>query len=130
MFYQQKDWILREIEMMAHFIVVPLFGKNIELYELENEDLSESTDPLHKEISKLLEDKNICGAEDALFNYIDSYETLSNSMAKTALYFYTTINEWSDEELAAADFSREEIAQGLRDIMHRLGLPDISSQTE
>lgn len=130
MFYQQKDWILREIEMMAHFIVVSLFGKNVELYELENEDLSVSTDPLHKEISKLLEEKNICGAEDALFNYIDSHGSLSNDIAKTALYFYTSINEWSDDELAESDFSREEIAQGLRDIMQRLGLPDISSQNE
>ena len=27
MYYQQKDWILREIEMMTHFIVVSLFGE-------------------------------------------------------------------------------------------------------
>jgi hypothetical protein len=128
MYYQQKDWILREIEMMTHFIVVSLFGKNVELYELENEDLSESSSPLHKEILKRLESKDVCGAEDALFDYIDSHGTLTDDIAKTAVFFYSSINSWTDSELERADFSREEIAQGLKEISNRLGLPDISTQ--
>ncbi len=128
MYYQQKDWILREIEMMTHFIVVSLFGKNVELYELENEDLSESSSPLHKEILKHLDNKDICGAEDSLFDYIESHGTLTNDMAKTAVFFYNSINAWTDSELEKASFSREEIAQGLKDISNRLGLPDITMQ--
>ena len=41
---------------------------------------------------------------------------------RTALWFYRRLNELPDEALAAGDFPREEIEDGLRALCRRLGL--------
>jgi len=61
----------------------------------------------------MLDEKNINGAEDLLFDMLDadSIEHLS-----IATDFYSKLSCMTDEELQSADFSRKEIDHGLSEI--------------
>jgi len=50
----------------------------------------------------------------------------SESSLKTALLFYAHLNEKSDSFLETHNFSRNEVKQGLKDILSKFGLGSIS----
>jgi len=72
---------------------------------------------------KLVDDGNIDEAENTVYDII---EDCSESSLKTALLFYAHLNEKSDSFLEAHNFSRDEVKQGLKDILSRFGLGSIS----
>jgi hypothetical protein len=61
----------------------------------------------------MLDDKNINGAEDLLFDMLDADNIEHLSIATE---FYEKINRMTDEELQSADFTRKEIEYGLSEI--------------
>lgn len=66
----------------------------------------------------MIDDGDICAAEDLLFNDLDQSDL---SWLQIALDFYSKLNNCSDDYLAMHDFSREEIDQGLRYICTLFG---------
>lgn len=127
--YYQNDWILREIQMMARFIVIAIFGKDIPIHDMTNEEISLKTDFLRREILNDLKKKHLCKAEDRLFRYIDSKAYDTKDVVKIALDFYETISGWTDEDLEDANFPRDEILLGLQDLSRRLNLSEIDKIT-
>jgi len=119
----QQDWIVQQIQMLVQFIAKLVFKKNTVEYQIADYDNLTDTDRVFLDINKLLDDNNICDAEDLIFEKVeeDNLEYL-----KLAVDFYQRISVWNDEELEAADFSRDEIYSGLGDIMQIFGLPKIS----
>ena len=71
-----------------------------------------------KMLEKMIDDGDICAAEDLLFNDLDQSDL---SWLQIALDFYSKLNNCSDDYLAMHDFSREEIDQGLRYICTLFG---------
>ncbi|MCI8388894.1 MAG: hypothetical protein HFE63_10585 [Clostridiales bacterium] len=65
-------------------------------------------------IRQLVEEKNINTAENLLF---DAFNIQKPYFVAIGLEFYARISEFSDEELEAADFSREEINEGIGDML-------------
>jgi hypothetical protein len=117
--YFQKDWLMRQIEMILRFIISLLFMKEYAAYEIDCENSISANDPLYEQVMRLLSEGKICEAEDLLF---DNFDADNNEFLKLAVYFYATINKLSDEELEARNFSREEIKDGLHEIMKRRGI--------
>lgn len=63
---------------------------------------------------KLVEDRNINEGENLLFDMLDEKKPV---YAAIALDFYARVSELEVSELEAADFSVEEIGQGIADMM-------------
>ena len=116
----QDDWIMRQIEVITRFVAQVVFNKNKITYETDttSEMLSE-TDRIHLELDRLIREKKLCEAEDMLFENIE----FSDRYVELAADFYTKLNMLSDDELAAGDFSRDEVYDGYIDILTQLGIP-------
>ena len=118
----QQDWLMRQIEMLAQFIAKLTWGKDTAYYEVAKQDDLSETDLLYYEIESLLAQSKICEAENLLYERLDGG---NNDYFELAVDFYQKINKLSDKELENANFSREEIHSGLKDVMKMFGLPDI-----
>ena len=115
------DWIVQQIQMLVRFIARLIWNKDTIEYQIaEHNNLSE-TDLLYFEIEELLAHYKICEAENLLHERLDKN---NNKYLELAIDFYQKLNNMSDEALKNADFSREEIESGLKDIMRIYGLPE------
>ncbi len=113
----QNDYMMRQIEMMVQFIARTILKKNAVKYEVapnENGNISSEGELYFNLMSKLNKGK-INEAENTLFEAIE--KNPNNSMLEIALDFYRTLGEMPDEFLEQNNFSRDEVLQGLRDIM-------------
>ena len=113
MIYQQ-DWLMRQIEAMIQAILAVALG--ISANEQTATQIEDSS--YGKMLEKMIDDGDICAAEDLLFNDLDQSDS---SWLQIALDFYSKLNNCSDDYLAMHDFSREEIDQGLRYICTLFG---------
>lgn len=118
----KQDWLLREIENLVQFVSRFMFNKDFTNYEINDLINNSESDVLFKEILRLLEKNKICEAENLIFKNIKE-ENLE--YLKLAIDFYTRINEFSDEQLSMCNFSRDEIVEGLKEILEIYGVPSI-----
>lgn len=122
MFFE-NDWIMRQINMLVQFIARIVFKKDTVSYEIEDEAHLTDTDELYKMLKKLLNEGKICEAEDLLFKNRDDD---SEKFLTLALDFYQTLSKMSDVELEQRNFSRQEIYDGLKEIVSRhKGIPTL-----
>ena len=121
MFFE-NDWIMRQINMLIQFAARVIFHKDSVEYEVPNQANLTGTDDLYLKIQKLLQEGKICEAEDLLFeNRTNTQEYLT-----LALDFYQKLSKMSDEELEEHNFSRQEIYDGLKEILFRFkGMPQL-----
>lgn len=113
MIYQQ-DWLMRQIEAM----IPSNFGCcTWDISQRQTATQIEDSS-YGKMLEKMIDDGDICAAEDLLFNDLDQSDL---SWLQIALDFYSKLNNCSDDYLAMHDFSREEIDQGLRYICTLFG---------
>ena len=68
---------------------------------------------------QLVEEKKINTAENMLF---DMFDKAKPYYVRIGLEFYNRISQLSDEELEAADFSVEEIGEGIKDMLDFYGV--------
>ena len=115
----QDDWIMRQIEMMTRFFSQIVFQKDEVGYEFETSEMLSVADQTHLNLQKLVIEGRICEAEDLLFNNAE----MTDKYLELAIDFYRQLNELSDERLSNCNFSRDEIYEGLVDIMEKLGVP-------
>lgn len=115
MFFED-DWIMRQIDMMAELVARLVFHKDTVSYQIEDAEHLTDTDALYKQITSLLTDGKICEAENLL--YENENDNDPNFLA-LALDFYQTLAKMSDEELERCNFSRQEVYDGLKEILYR-----------
>ena len=107
-----NDYILRMIEDLGRVLRQVFLQEEEEMFEIVDEEgrFSES-DFLGYRVGRLLLERRINEAENLLFDEIE--RDPQPSFLAVGVHFYEDLQELSDEELEAADFSREEIAEGL-----------------
>jgi hypothetical protein len=106
---------MRQIQMLVHFVARFVFHKGYIEYVVSNEEHKNDTDKLHGQLEELLAKSDICSAEDALYDGFDGTENYLH----LAMWFYNELNTLSDEELEQSNFSREEISDGLLDMLEQ-----------
>jgi hypothetical protein len=120
--FYENDWVMRQINMLVQFAARVIFHKDTVEYDIEDESNLTDTDDLYLKIQKLLQEGKICKAEDLLFENrsdTEAYLTL-------ALDFYQKLSKMSDEELEQHNFSRQEIYDGLKEVLFRFkGMPEL-----
>lgn len=115
----KNDWLLDQIENMTLVISKLFFKKSTTKYEIENVKNLSGDDILFKEINYLLDEGKICEAEDLLYKNLD----ISNiNILEIGIDFYGSLNLLSDEELERCNFSREEIKDGLVDLVKKYNI--------
>lgn len=113
----QNDYIMRQIEMMVQFIARTILKKDAVVYEVipdETGNISSEGELYLNLMSKIKQGK-INEAENLLFEEV--VKNPNNSMLEIALDFYRTLSELPDEFLEENNFSKDEVQQGLKDIM-------------
>ena len=125
----EQDYIMRLIRELVRAVCKLIFHidtetPGLELFDAEREQ--EQREALEG-IIRLADQGRINEAENLLFEWPGegNQETL-----KVALVFYAHLNEKTDAFLAEHDFSREEIRDGLHEVMSRYGLESLSETFE
>ena len=120
----EQDYIMRLIRNAIKFIAkVFLHVKDDDeiSYDLLFENENSQTDYLHNELLELIQLGKINEAENLLYEKLDAG---NKKHLVLALDFYNRINDFNDDFLEENNFSREEIADGLKDIAKKFGLKD------
>ncbi|MGL5316647.1 MAG: DUF6483 family protein [Peptostreptococcaceae bacterium] len=110
----KNDWLLDQIENLALLVSKVFFKKTSSKYEIEDKLNLTASDQLYKELKILLDCGKICEAEDLLYKSLDISDS---KYLEVAVDFYESLNLLEDGELEKSNFSREEINDGLMDIL-------------
>lgn len=117
--YYQQDWLMRQIEMTVDFVIRLVFKSSAEEFSLLEEADKASSGRLWEELEALLAAGQLGDAEDLLYA---NFERDNLNYLRLALHFYSELNTLEDEVLEAADFTREEIEEGLEELLRRWGV--------
>lgn len=118
----EQDYVMRQLKEMIRAIFKMLFGideKSLTAELLESQEDAE----LLESLLELIDDGIIRDAESLLL-----YGSIDGSMGslKTALLFYSYLNDKTDEFLEENGFSREDIKSGIIKLMDRYNLSDLA----
>ena len=118
-----NDYLMRQIEDITRCVASILFQHKASRHETmvqEGEGLSSNF--LFYRLNHLLSDGEVNEAENLLFDCLKADPSQENLQA--ALEFYEELSSFSEEKLAACNFSRQEILEGLDEIRRIFKLPD------
>lgn len=122
----EQDYIMRLIKEAIKFIAKVFLNvkdnvkdKDELYYDLLFENENSQTDYLHNELLKLIQLGKINEAENLLYEKLD---TSNKRHIGLALDFYNRLNDLNDDFLEKNNFSREEIAGGIKDIAKEFGM--------
>ena len=117
MYYYEKDYIMRLIHGIAQVLAKLLLGKQMEQEGEIASALSREAAKKDETLKKRIDAGNINEAEELLFDLLENEPWEDKQKAALALSFYDHVNEKEDAFLEKANFSREEIIEGLEDAM-------------
>ncbi len=111
-----KDYLMRQVALFARYLGKILFQMNRPGADIEVLDYQEAAlgSKLLEELQILLAAQNYNEGETLIFQRIAEEPSQENLAA--ALCFYQALLMLMPEDLAAADFSMEEIEEGLADL--------------
>ena len=119
LFSQEQDWMMRQVKAIADAIAALIFGKTNVAYQIQDETNHTETDVTFLLLNKMLDDGDINGAEDMLFEKLNPNDT---NYLLLAVDFYQRLNDKDDDELKQCGFSRDEIEDGLTEVMNIYGI--------
>lgn len=118
----ENDYIMRLIREFIRAIIKAIFNIDLEVPGTDILKEEQSRDAAG-ELYKRIEEGRINEAENTVYDLI---ETGGEEELKTALLFYSYLNEKEDDFLRENDFSREEIKQGLENVVSKYGLEGLA----
>ncbi len=114
----QNDYLMRQIEMMVQFIARTILKKDSAVFKIlpdDYENITSENGELYLNLMEKLNKGKINEAENMIFEAIN--ENPNNSLLEIALDFYSQLAQMPEEYLEENNFSRDEVRQGLEDIM-------------
>lgn len=115
-FEDEKDYIMRIIKEMVRMLFALMFGKKQFSVEQAIENGYEVSGKKLDELLAMADDGQINEAENIILDGIDYGN--QNELAAAAL-FYQYLSEKDEEFLQENNFSKEEILDGIRQLMQR-----------
>lgn len=116
----QDDFIMRTISDLVRAIARLALGKNDIDYELpEEESRYTELDKVYRRLKDLVDQGDINGAENLLTDELDPD---SKECLEMALTFYMYLNQLNDDTLYTANYSREEIVDGINSVCAEYGI--------
>lgn len=116
----QDDYVMRTISDLVRAIARLALGKNDIDYELpEDESRYTATDRVYSRLVDLADAGRINDAENLLYDELD---TEDKGRLEMALTFYMYLNRFKDDYLITANYSREEIVEGINSVCAEYGI--------
>lgn len=116
----QDDYVMRTISDLVRAIARLALGKTDIDYELpDTEDKYTSLDSIYRKLKDMADAGDINGAENTLYEELD---TSNMEYLEMALTFYMYLNQFKDDVLYTANYSREEIVEGINNISAEFGI--------
>lgn len=112
----EEDYIMRIIHEMVRTLLKLLFHIDEKKEEIRIADVE--TDRKYRLLCRLAESGRINEAEERLFDEIDVSDLNDLQMG---LLFFDYLNDFSDEALEEADYTREEIRMGIEALLTEYG---------
>ena len=111
-----NDYILRQIELLGRGLREMVYHDQEDLSEevFSGQGVFSGKNYLRHLLRRLVSEGRIGEAEDALFAHLEREPDAAH--LEIALEFYDELAALDDGTLRQGDFSREEIAEGLRDV--------------
>ena len=117
---------MRLIKEMVRAILKLLFQIDTDSPTEDLLEEKEEKEAFHA-LVELIDDGKINEAENQLYELMEDEEANERSASlKTALLFYSYLNQKSDDFLKEHDYSRQEIREGLNQIISRYGLEGLT----
>lgn len=114
----QLNGIGKEICDILRMAMIMMTGSLQQRFEQPKFMENSLEEDVFQNILRLLEEKKVKEAENLMLDLLDRVcSAKDNHILYAALYFYQTLNEWDDGELEQADYSREEIRDGIQNVM-------------
>lgn len=126
-FEDEKDYIMRIIKEMVRMLFALMFGKKQFSVEQDAAGGYEVSGKKLDELLAMADDGEINEAENIILDGIDYGN--QNELAAAAL-FYQYLSEKDEEFLRENDYSREEILDGIRQLMQRSGYGSVIDVVE
>lgn len=121
-FLFEQDYIVRLIKEMIRTILKLLFHIDTDTPTAELLSEADERETLDH-LLDLIDDGNINEAENEVYELISDGNA---SAFEIALLFYSYLNDKTDDFLKENDFSREEIHEGLKNIVSECGLSSLA----
>ena len=119
MFYD-KDLVRNQVETLVNVASKILFAQNEVSFEVSS-DKMDTMNELFYELNSLIENKEFGEGEDLIF---ENFDVSNDRFLILAIDYYHRLNEFEDDVLEEADFEREEVRDGLKDLMKMCGIPE------
>lgn len=118
----EQDYIMRLIKEMVRTILKLLFNIDTDSPKAEMLEKSEEKEILDSFLN-MIDNGRINEAENKIY---EMTENLDKNNLEIALLFYSYLNDKSDEFLEEHNFSRDEVMQGLKEMISKYGLDGIA----
>lgn len=118
----EQDYIMRLIKELVRTLLKLLFHIDTDSPTVELLKKAEQKALLNA-LLDMVEEGRIDEAENEIY---EMTETLDKDSLEIAVLFYSYLNDKSDEFLEENHFSRDEVKQGLKDLISRYGLDGIA----
>lgn len=116
----QDDYIMRTISDLVRAIARLALGKNDIDYALPEDEAEYSkVDQVYRRLRDMADAGDLNGAENLLSDELD---TESKEYLEMALTFYMHLNQFNDDFLYTANYSREEIVDGINSVCAEYGI--------
>lgn len=120
----EQDYVMRQIQEMVRAFFKLLFNIETNDTRLPATEMPQNRveNELLKDLMDMVDNGRINEAENRLYDF------LGNDVGnlKTALLFYSYLNEKTNEFLAANNFSREEVLSGIDEVLDRYDLNSLT----
>lgn len=116
----QDDYVMRTISDLVKAIARLFLGKDNVDYDLPTNEADDTEmDNRFRRLTALAEEGNINEAENLLFEEVDPAD---KKYLEMALAFYMYLNQLDDNTLYTANYSREEIVDGINSVSAQFGI--------
>ena len=117
----EEDYVMRMIKEAVEVLMRVALNKKGPMYEPDAENKYGESDGLYDRLLRMADEGQINEAENLLY---DAIEEKSADHLEIGLAFYYHINEFQDEFLQANRYSRDEIRDGLRNLLREYEIDD------
>jgi high-affinity Fe2+/Pb2+ permease len=111
----ENDFVMRTIHDMVRMVLKLLFGIDPETEDFE---LNDEADEVHQKLLDMIRDGQINDAENWVYELTEDGDA---DYLEVGILFYDRLNQLDNKTLSDMDYSREEIAEGLKSLLERYG---------
>lgn len=111
----ENDFVMRTIHDMTRMILKLLFGIDP---EAEDYELNQESDEVYQKLLNMIKEGQINEAENWVYELTEKADM---DYLEVGVLFYDRLNELDNKTLDHLNYSREEIAEGLKSLLDRYG---------